>query len=72
LANRPIRFIVSQAAGGTPDILCRIVTEQISRRLGQQIVVENRPGGANAIAAVAVARSAPDGYTFFWATAKRW
>jgi tripartite-type tricarboxylate transporter receptor subunit TctC len=67
--NRPIRFIVSQAAGGTPDILCRIVTEQISRRLGQQIVVENRPGGANAIAAVSVARSAPDGYTFFWATA---
>jgi tripartite-type tricarboxylate transporter receptor subunit TctC len=67
--SKPIRFIVSQAAGGTPDILCRLVTERIARRLGQQIVVENRPGGANSIAAQAVARSAPDGYTFFWATA---
>src|SRR4051794_14300676 len=67
--TKPIRFIVSQAAGGTPDILCRYVTERISRRLGQQIIVENRPGGANSIAAQAVARSAPDGYTFFWATA---
>jgi len=67
--SKPIRFIVSQAAGGTPDILCRLVTERIARRLGQQIIVENRPGGANSIAAQAVARSAPDGYTFFWATA---
>lgn len=67
--SKPIRFIVSQVAGGTPDILCRLVTERIARRLGQQIVVENRPGGANSIAAQAVARSAPDGYTFFWATA---
>jgi len=67
--SKPIRFIVSQAAGGTPDILCRLVTDRVSRRLGQQIVIENRPGGANSIAAQAVARSAPDGYTFFWATA---
>jgi tripartite-type tricarboxylate transporter receptor subunit TctC len=66
--NKPIRFVVSQAAGGTPDILCRLVTERVSRRLGQQIVVENRPGGANSIAAQAVARSAPDGYTLLWAS----
>jgi tripartite-type tricarboxylate transporter receptor subunit TctC len=67
--NRPIRFIVSQAAGGTPDILCRLVTERVGRALGQQIVVENRPGGANVVGAQAAARAAPDGYTFFWATA---
>src|SRR5271165_4808316 len=66
---RPIRFIVSQAAGGTPDILCRLVTERLGRALGQQIFVENRTGGANVIGAEAAARAAPDGYTFFWATA---
>src|SRR5262245_50852667 len=67
--ERPIRVIVSTAAGATPDIICRIVTERLSRALGQQIVVENRPGGANVIGAQAAARAAPDGYTFFFATA---
>jgi tripartite-type tricarboxylate transporter receptor subunit TctC len=67
--DHPIRFIVSQAAGGTPDILCRLVTEPIGRALGQQIVIEDRPGGGNVIGAQAAARAAPDGYTFFWATA---
>lgn len=67
--TRPIKFIVSQAAGGTPDILCRLVTEGVSRKLGQQIIIENRPGGGNVIGAQAAARSPADGYTFFWATA---
>jgi tripartite-type tricarboxylate transporter receptor subunit TctC len=66
---RPVKFIVSQAAGGTPDIICRLITEKLSRALGQQVVVENRPGGGNVIGAQAAARSAPDGYTFFFATA---
>ena len=66
---RPIRFIVSFAAGATPDILCRLVTERVGQVLGQQIYVENRPGGSNVIGAVAAARAAPDGYTFYWATA---
>jgi len=67
--TRPIKFIVSSAAGGAPDILCRIITDRLSRHLGQQIIVENRPGGANSIGAQAAARSAPDGYTFFFASA---
>jgi tripartite-type tricarboxylate transporter receptor subunit TctC len=66
---RPIKVIVSQAAGGAPDIICRLVTDRLSRALGQQLVVENRPGSGNVVGAQAAARSAPDGYTFFFATA---
>ena len=66
---RPIKVIVSQAAGGAPDIICRLVTDRLSRALGQQVLVENRPGSGNVVGAQAAARSAPDGYTFFFATA---
>ena len=66
---RPIKFIVSQAAGSTPDIICRILADQLSPLLGQAIVIENRPGGGNVIGAQAAARSDADGYTFFFATA---
>src|SRR5262249_25495855 len=65
--DRPIRFITSQAAGGGTDIICRIIAEQLSRAVGQQVVVENRPGGGNVIGTQAAARSAPNGYTFFFA-----
>lgn len=67
--NRPVKIIVSQAAGATPDIICRILADRLSAALGQQFFVENRPGAANAIGAQAAARSASDGYTFFFATA---
>ncbi len=66
---RPIRVIVSFAPGSAPDIICRFVTDRLSRAVGQQIVVDNRPGSGNIIAAQAAARSAPDGYNFFCATA---
>jgi tripartite-type tricarboxylate transporter receptor subunit TctC len=66
---KPVRFIVSQAAGGTPDIICRILTDRLSQALGQQFVVENRPGGANIVGAQTAAHAAPDGYTYFFATA---
>ena len=67
--TRPIRVIVSFPAGSAPDIVCRFVTDRLSRAVGQQIVVDNRPGSGNIIAAQAAARSAPDGYNFFCATA---
>jgi tripartite-type tricarboxylate transporter receptor subunit TctC len=67
--TRPLRVIVSFAAGSAPDIVCRFVTDRLSRAVGQSIVVDNRPGSGNIIAAQAAARSAPDGYNFFCATA---
>jgi tripartite-type tricarboxylate transporter receptor subunit TctC len=67
--NRPIKIIVSQAAGGTPDLICRLVSDKLSDLLGQRVLVENRPGGANVVGATAAAHAAPDGYTLFFATA---
>jgi tripartite-type tricarboxylate transporter receptor subunit TctC len=67
--ERPIKFISSQAAGGGTDIIGRIVADQLSARVGQPVIYENRPGGGNVIGTQAAARSAPDGYTFFYATA---
>src|SRR5713101_4399792 len=67
--SKPIKVIVSFPAGSAPDIVCRFVTDRLSRAVGQQIVVDNRPGSGNIIAAQAAARSAPDGYNFFCATA---
>jgi tripartite-type tricarboxylate transporter receptor subunit TctC len=67
--TRPIKMIVTQAAGGTPDIICRAIGVRLTRALGQQIVVENRPGATNTIGAQAAARATPDGYTFLFATA---
>jgi tripartite-type tricarboxylate transporter receptor subunit TctC len=67
--ERPIKFISSQAAGGGTDIVGRLIADQLSAKVGQPIVYENRPGGGNVIGTQAAARSAPDGYTFFFATA---
>jgi tripartite-type tricarboxylate transporter receptor subunit TctC len=66
---RPIKIIVSQAAGGTPDLICRLISDKMSTLLGQRVFVENRPGGANVVGATAAAHAAPDGYTLFFATA---
>ena len=66
--QKPISLIVSQAAGASPDVMARMLADRLSRRLGQGIVIENKPGGANVIGATAAARAAPDGYTFFFAT----
>ena len=61
--TKPIRMIVSLPAGGGVDIMARLVVQVLSQRLGQQIIVENRPGAAGTIATQAVARSPADGYT---------
>ena len=61
--DRPLRLIVPQAPGSATDTVARIVAPEMSRPLGQPVVVENRPGGALTIGIDAVAKAAPDGYT---------
>jgi tripartite-type tricarboxylate transporter receptor subunit TctC len=61
--EKPIRLIVPYASGGSTDAVARIIGDAISGPLGQQIVVENKPGAAGNIALEMVAKSAPDGYT---------
>src|SRR5215208_5003335 len=61
--SRPIRFIVPSAPGGTPDIIARVVGAELSKQMGQQVVVDNRAGANGAIGLHMLARSAPDGYT---------
>jgi tripartite-type tricarboxylate transporter receptor subunit TctC len=66
--QRPVTVVVPQAAGNSPDVLCRIITDKLSRALGQQFVVENRAGAANVVGMQSVARAPNDGYTFVFAT----
>jgi tripartite-type tricarboxylate transporter receptor subunit TctC len=65
--TRPVRIFVGFAAGFTPDIVARLVGQPLSERLGQQFVIENRPGAAGNIATEAVVRAPPDGYTLLLA-----
>ena len=65
---RPVKFIISQPPGTSPDIVARLLAERLARLIGQQIIVDNRPGGQNVIGAQAAAKAAPDGYTYFFAT----
>jgi tripartite-type tricarboxylate transporter receptor subunit TctC len=66
--TKPIRVIVPYAAGGGADILARLVGQQLSERLKQPVIVENRGGGSNTIGMQSVASSSPDGYTLGLAT----
>ena len=61
--TRPIRWIVGYPPGGTTDVLARLMGEWLSRRLGQQVFIDNRPGAGNNIGTDAVAKADPEGYT---------
>ncbi len=61
--TRPVKLVVAFPAGGTTDLLARILAQPLSERLGQQVVIENRPGGGTNIALQSVVNAAPDGYT---------
>jgi tripartite-type tricarboxylate transporter receptor subunit TctC len=63
--SRPVRIVVPTAAGGPNDILTRLIGQWLSERLGQPVIVENRPGAGTNLATEVVVRSPPDGYTLF-------
>src|SRR5882672_7645080 len=65
--SRPVRIVVAFAAGGTTDIVARVIGQWLSERLGQQFIVENRPGGSGNIGTEAVVRASADGYTLLLA-----
>jgi tripartite-type tricarboxylate transporter receptor subunit TctC len=61
--TRPVKLVVGFTAGGTTDLLARVLAPPLSERLGQQVIIENKPGGGTNIAIQSVINSAPDGYT---------
>ena len=61
--TKPVRWIVGYPAGGSTDILARLIGQWLSARLGQQFIIENRPGAGNNLGTEQVVRAAPDGYT---------
>jgi len=63
---KPVRFVVPYPPGGGTDVIARIVQSRLADQLGQQIVIENRGGAGGALGTEAVAKSAPDGYTFLF------
>jgi tripartite-type tricarboxylate transporter receptor subunit TctC len=65
--TRPVRLIVQVPAGGSPDIVARVIGQWLSERLGQQFVVDNRPGASGNIGTEAVVRAPADGYTLLFA-----
>ena len=66
--NRPLRLVVGFPAGGSPDLVGRMIADKLSRRIGQPVVVENTVGGAGVLASDAIARSTPDGYAMVMLT----
>ena len=67
--TKPVRWILPSAAGSAPDVVARLLGDRLSTVWGQQVLIDNRPGAAGNIAAVATRNSTPDGYTYFFAQA---
>ena len=66
--TKPVRLVVADAAGGAPDQLARVLSQRLSESLGQQMIVDNRPGAGGALGADLVARSPADGYSLLLTT----
>ncbi len=66
--SKPVRLILSQAPGTSPDTAARLIADRLGRIWGQAPVIDNKPGGQNVIGTLAAAKSPPDGYTFFFGT----
>jgi len=66
--SRPVRLMVGDAAGGAPDTVARLMGQWLSERLGQSVVIENRPGAGTTVATEALAHAPPDGYTLLMIT----
>jgi tripartite-type tricarboxylate transporter receptor subunit TctC len=66
--NRPIRLVIPLSAGGPPDVIARVVADQMAKRLNGTVVVENRPGNGAAVGTRSVATAEPDGYTLLFAS----
>src|SRR2546428_9541924 len=62
--SRPVRLISTSVAGGNIDVMCRIIAEKLSLRLGQPVVVDNKPGAATVLGTAEAAEAPPDGHTF--------
>ena len=70
--DKPIRLIVGDAPGGSPDTLGRLLAQRLSESLGQPVVVDNRPGAGGLVGAELAAKALPDGYTLFMNTTTVW
>src|SRR5471030_1888865 len=66
---RPVKIVVGFGPGSAADLTARVLAQRLSKTMGQQFIVENKPGGGSTVAAEQVARGAKDGYTLFIGTA---
>jgi tripartite-type tricarboxylate transporter receptor subunit TctC len=67
--QRPVRMVVAVAAGGSTDVMGRLIAAKLGERIGQQVVVDNRPGGSSMVGSEIVAKAQPDGHTLLMASA---